>query len=417
MNQKQKIRELAKEKLNNKKIVLFGAGPEAQRFFDEYSERLNIVRVVSNVRSEWGEKCFKDVLDVGAFSIEDVQDDEYIVVCARYAFDLIESQLVNLGLEMFSDFIESRIVTTFLENKKLALFRGSCILRDIFNEIKDDKEFGSIYDSIYSMDNYTAHKFDKKIVYYAAQICDLYLYSYRMLQQDKVHIIGKDELPDDCIMISVSNISFGGFWPQTGVEMTDYNDNMLIPYDVYRTDFYYHMTYTDNDRNINKLMEEGKNWEQIYEILSDENYYSEKEVKKAFRIGMKSLELAGKAADIEIGDFIQENYKSLRLFQDTIHINKYIIAEYKKKIYERLGIPYLSYEEYKRKGHEYVHHGGDRPIYPSVYKRLELEWVDDSFEYEIMTYYGVVKMNFKEYIKHYVEYTLATQYARKLWEV
>lgn len=415
MNQKNHLKEITKNQLVSKKIVIFGAGFFSIEFYNTYRARLNIVRVVSNIKSEWGEKNFQNELNIEKFSRENIKKDEYIVICGPYAFEQIEPQLLRDGFKMFYDFVDYRIVPTVLYEKKIALFRGSCVLRDIYNEIIKDSEFNEKYEAIFVMDNYTSHKFSKRIVYYSTVICDLYLYSYRILAQDKVHIISKEELPDDCIMLSVSNISFGGFWPQT--DLHEYNDNMLVSYNVVRNGFYYHMTYGDNDNNINRLMEDGKSWEEIYDILSDTNFYSEKEVNKTFRMGMKSIEMAEKGVDIVVGDYIKDNYLDVRLFQDTIHTNKFIIGEFKKRIYEALNIEYKNYNEYIKKGYEYVHHGGDRPIYPSVYRRLGLKWVDDDFEYEIMTYYGIVKMTFKEYIKHYVEYNKAAIDVRRMWEL
>ena len=412
---KKKLRKVASDNLKNRKIVLFGVGPYGRRFYKEQKDRLNIVRCVSNVKEEWGDKAFLGELSVSKFDIEDIAPDEYIIICGPVAFEQIEMQLTGHGLRMFYDFLDYRLADAMIENKKVALFRGSCVLRDIYETIRKIPSFSEVYEAIFAADNYTLFKYDKKIVYYITQVCDLYIYSYRILRQDSVHIIGQDELPKDCLRLSVSNISFNGFWPQSASELTEYNEYLLTPYTVKRHMNYYHMMYRDRDNNINELIEQGKDWQEIYQIISDDDYYSEKQVMRNLKVGFKSIEIAEKFADIQVLPYIREHYKDTVLFQDNMHMNKNVLWEYVRKIYARLNLQDERFEEFKKDAPEYVHHGGAQPIYPSVIKKLGLTWIEDEYQYEIMTYYGVVRMTFKEYVRHYVEYVHSAQEIMEMW--
>lgn len=412
---KEKLRQAARDNLNNKKIVLFGVGIFGRLFYEEHKEKMNIVRCVSNVKEEWGEKAFLGKLDVSRFDINDIASDEYLIICGPVAFEQIEVQLTGYGLRMFYDFLDYRLVDALLEDKKVALFRGSCVLRDIYEAIRNIPSFHNQYEAIFAADNYTLFKYDKKIVYYIVQVCDLYIYSYRILRQDSVHIIGAEDLPEDCIRLSVSNISFNGFWPQSASELTEYNEYLLTPYTVKRHTNYYHMMYRDGDRNINELIEQGKDWEEIYQIISDEDFYSEKQIMRNLKVGFKSIEIAEKFADIKVLPYIREHYQDTLLFQDNMHMNKNVLWEYIKKIYEKLNLQDADFETHKMQAPEYVHHGGDQPIYPSVIKKLGLTWIDENHRYEMMTYYGVARMTFKEYVRHYVEYAQSAKEIMEMW--
>ena len=414
---KDDIRKLVKDKLKNKKIVLFGAGPIAEAFYESMFDKLNIVRCVSNVNREWGPRRFLGKLDVSRYAKEDIMPDEYMIVCGPLAFEQIDVQLISDGFKIFDDYIDSRLVPAIVNDKKIALFRGSCILRDIYNVVSCQDKFAAIYDSLFVTDNYTIHKYQKKIVYYCTLVCDLYVFTHRILRQDKVHIIDRSELPPDCIYLSVSNISFGGFWPQTKSELVEFNPYFMTTYNVHRNTEYYHLTYRDSDENINRLIDEGKDWEEIYSILSADDFYSEKEINRCLKIGLKSIAIAEQNADITVLDFIKENYKDMLLFQDNMHMHKNVLWEYIRRFYERLGITDEDFEEKKRLAQDYVHHGGAMPIYPCIIKKLGLTWIKPDDKYEIMTFYGTVDMDFKEYVKCYVEYAKAVNDIREMWKV
>lgn len=55
---KEQIKALVKQRLLNRRIILFGAGIIAEEFYEEYKDILNISHCVSNIRKEWGKKMF-----------------------------------------------------------------------------------------------------------------------------------------------------------------------------------------------------------------------------------------------------------------------------------------------------------------------------------------------------------------------
>ncbi len=411
---KEQIKEISRENLLNKNIILFGAGDVAEKFYLQNRHRLNISHCVSNLKKQWGERSFLNELDVKEFRKEDIRENDYLVVCGVYAFRRIEPQLLDCGFCMYEHFIESTIANCFLENKKIALFRGSCILRDIYECITTSKTFAEQYVPIFATDSMVTSKFDNNALYYISQLCDVYIYSYRMLQRDKIFLLN-GELPDGCNVISVSNISFPGYWPQADPEIHNSNKYLIHPYNSKRDLVFYHTMYRLEDVNINRLVDEGKDFDEIYSLISSKDYYDEKTVKRNLKVAFKSVQIAEQFADIKVMDFIKENYEQRRVFQNFSHMHKCVTWTYVRRLYEKLQLPLEECDELEELSPNYIHHGGDIPIYPSVAKALELEWYDEDMEYEIMTYHGVEKMTFKEYVQHYVEYTKKTKRIMETW--
>ena len=96
-------------------------------------------------------------------------------------------------------------------------------------------------------------------------------------------------------------------------------------------------------------------------------------------------------------------------------MHKCVIWTYVRRLLERMGIEYSECELLEEQSPEYIHHGGDIPIYPGVAKLLGLDWINELTQYEIMTYHGVEKMTFEQYIRHYVAYTEKVREIMKAW--
>ncbi len=412
---KEQIKALVRRNLSEKRIILFGAGKVAQEFYAKHKNKLKISHCVSNLSDEWGEKKFLQELDVIEFKKENIKPEDYLVVCGPFAFRGLEIQLLNCGFSMFEHFTESSIAESLLSNKKIALFRGSCILRDIYECIVKSKAFTDEYTAIYATDNYVASKYDNRVLYYASKICDCYIYSYRILRQDKVYLFGDDDLPADCQKISVSNITFPGYWPQADPEIRNSNKYLIHPYNSKRDLVFYHTLYRMEDVNVNKMVEDGMSADEIYRIVSAPDYYEEKPVKRNLKVAFKSLQIAEQFADIKVMDYIKEYYDKKLVFQNFSHMHKCVIWTYVHRLLEKLGIDTAECEMLEEQSPTYIHHGGDIPIYPSVAKILGLDWIDESTQYEIMTYHGVVNMTFEQYIMHYVDYTEKVREIMKAW--
>ena len=413
---KERLKETTRESLLNKRIILFGAGAVAKEFYQKYKDILNISHCVSNIKKEWGSKKFQDELDILEFRSEDIRETDYLIVCGPVAFRQIELQLLNCGYKAFQHFIASEMAACILSGKKIVLFRGSCILRDVYQCILKSKRFQEQYAPVFGTDNYVDSKFDDRVVYYASRICDYYIYSYRILRQDKIYLITEEDLPKGCKRISVSNITFPAYWPQADPEVRNSNPYLIHPYNIERDMNFQHTVYRLEDRNLNRMVEEGMSLPEIWKQVSAEDFYSEKEVRRNVKVAFKSLQIAEQFADIGVIDFIRENYDKRLVFQNFSHLHKCVVWNFVRKIFAAMGIDDGECEQLEAESPEYIHHGGDIPVYPSVAKHMGLHWINEDTTYEIMTYHGVVNMTFRQYVEHYVEYTQKAQKIMAAWQ-
>lgn len=402
---KEEIKALVRENLQSKRIILFGAGVIAEEFYQEHKECLRISHCVSNLPKEWGEGAFLGELDVRQYKQEEVQEDDYIVVCGPLAFRIIELQLEAVGLKMYEHYIESKLATAILENKKIAVFYGQCIMRDIYHCIIQIPAFQEVYTSIFTQVVHEQAIIINRLLYYAKNICDLYVYTPKILDRDSIYAISKEEFSPDCIVMSVSNLMVFLYWPQVSPILRKPNEYYLYPYDIKRDEVFGHTLYQRGDLNINKMVLQGVPTKKIVDQLSNEDFYSEKQIWRHKEIFFKSVGMAEKAVDITILDYLEDNYTKVPLYQNFAHPHNCIIWEYVKRLLLMLGLSIEGWEDLKEELDDVAHRGGEVPIYPSTAKHLKLEFINEQTRYEVIVGNGVELMTFREYIEHYAEYT------------
>lgn len=412
---KNQIKTLVQRKLSSKRIILFGAGEIAEKFYLEYKDKLKIAHCVSNYEKEWGKAAFLGELDVKRFRKEELEKDDYIVVCGPIAFRTIELQLINEGLQLYEDFVESNIASAVYIGKKIALFYGQCILRDIYKCVIQVDAFSKEYTSVYTQTAKGQAVVINRLLYHLKDICDLYVYTPKLLDHDSAYSLSMEELPDDCKVVSVSNLVVSLYWPQVETKIDVYNKLYLHPYNAERNLDFYHTLYRREDININKMVMEGKEAEQIAEILSKDDFYTEEQVNKNFKVALKLVDIAEKSVHVKIADFIRENYQKTMLYQNAFHPNKCIIWEYVRRLLHEIEVPCDEIEDLEEKSPLHIHQSGDVPIYPSVAKHLHLDFINEDTKYEILTGNGITYMTFKEYTEHFATYTRKTIEIMKMW--
>lgn len=405
MDNKEIIKKQIKKNLEKKNIILFGAGKDAEEFYIQHKAQLNISHCISNLKKQWGDRCFLDVLDVRPYNRDEITEADYIVVCGVAAYRILELQLMGDGLSVNSNFVDYRIANAVLEEKDIILFRGSCVLRDAYVCLKKVKEFSDRYATIYVQDKTSSSKYSNGLLMQAAQICDIYIYSHRVTGQDISSKMQQSDLAIGCKTLSVCNQSFSGYWPQADPDISHKNPYWIHPYVIERDQLFYHNLYMYTDRNINKLIEEGKSTSEIKKILSDCEFYSQKDIDKNLKRAYKAMQIADQFADVKMADFIIDNCRERMVFQNFMHMEKCVVWEYVRRILQALQLDMSECDVLERKSPKYIHHGSDIPVYPSVIEKMGLSWVNENTEYEIVTYDGVVKMNFMQYIEVLADYT------------
>lgn len=412
---KEQIKDIVRNQLSTKRIVLFGAGVVAEEFYLEHKDKMNITHCVSNMESEWGKQAFLGELDVCKYRKEDIEEGDYMVVCGPFAFRTIELQLYADGWKFYEHFVESKIATAIFSGKKIALFYGLCILRDVHKCLIQVPAFDKEYSAVFTQTNKGQSVVINRLLYHMKDICDLYVYTPKILDRDSAYSLSESDFKEDCKIVSLSNLLVSLYWPEISIEATSFNDFYIHPYNSRRDSDFYHTLYRKADLNINKMVSNGDSTEKIMKVLSSDEYYSENEVKKNFRITMRSIDIAERRVDVRIGDFIKETYNKKMLYQNYTHPTKYILWEYVRRLLQVIGIPDKDTWTLEEKCPRVIHEGGDVPIYPSVAKNLNLEFVNESYRYEVMTGNGIQYMTFREYMEHYIEYTRKAMKIKMMW--
>ncbi len=412
---KEQIKDIVRNQLSTKRIVLFGAGTVAEEFYLEHKDKMNITHCVSNIESEWGKQAFLGELDVCKYRKEDIEEGDYMVVCGPFAFRTIELQLYADGWMMYENFVESNIATAVFSGKKIALFYGQCVLRDIYKCIVQVPAFTEEYSSVFTQTNKGQSVVINRLLYHMKDICDLYVYTPKVLDRDSIYSLGEDDLNDECKVISISNVVVSLYWPEVEMDSTIYNEWYLHPYNTPRDLDFYHTLYRRADLNINKMVLNGDTTGKIIEVLSDDNFYSEKEAIRNVRLALRSVDIAERQIDVTIGDYIKENYAKKMLFQNSVHATKFIIWEYVRRLLAKLEVSEEEVLTLEQQSPMHIHEGGDVPIYPSVAKSLNLEFANESYQYGVITGSGIQYMTFREYMEHYIEYTRKAMKIKMMW--
>ena len=414
MYDKETVKETVLNKINSKNIILFGVGPVAEKFYMKFRDRMRISHCVSNFAEEWGEKEFLGELDVKCFKKEDISENDYLIICGPYAFRTIELQLVRDGLKMYDHFVESNIADAIFSQKKIALFYGGCVLRDIRLCLDKVPSFQNDYTSVFIQTNAHQSITINRVLYYMKDIADCYVYTPRILDRDEIYMLKKEDLPETCKIISVSNISVGIYWPQIELDLEVYNPYYLHSYNARRNLDFYHSVYRKEDKNINQMVSQKISIPEIVKRLSDEDFYSEKEVLRNEKIAFKTIQMAERAVDVTIYDYVKENYREKNLYQNFMHPDKCIIWEYVRRLLDKMEVSVKEVDHLEQISPKHIHEGGDVPIYPSVIKHMQLKGMENK-RYEILAGENIRYMTFEEAIEHIASYTEKAAFIKGMW--
>ncbi len=170
-------------------------------------------------------------------------------------------------------------------------------------------------------------------------------------------------LKENAIKISIPFIYFNAYFPQY-IKNTR-ND------DVRRGEG--HAPYGDS--KIQYYAENGLGIDAIVENLKGDNLFSYEEIQRNLQNTIEALSVREKECDIQILDYILENYKDEYLFYSPSHPTNICQAELAKRILRYLGMDdtLRDYQDLAENDRTEMF------IYPSVRKHLELTFEKKSF--------------------------------------
>ena len=198
---------------------------------------------------------------------------------------------------------------------------------------------------------------------------------YRMAFVDNGSEIGHERLIEKeyqgAVKLKYPFYFFNGQFMQ--MDMPTVSDEAYINFEKY----YRAIGGGYRDKEIRELLESGYSHDEIYEKISNENYWSYEEIVDNFNKAVKRVKVLDRKSSFNVADYILQNYKTELIFYDTIHINWNLACYLADTVAEKLGIN-VSYdmkgmeelrEKWYTKTNEYV--------YPCVAKALGMDFAKD----------------------------------------
>lgn len=395
------IRSLVEMKLNTGNIVIWGIGDKAQEFYQKYKDRYNITTCVSsqiNHREYLIDKS--DGFRIADWSQYERKENDYIIIFETpYAHK--ENQLLAEGFVLFEDYVEMYVAEFIASGKKLAIMAGNCQIGVVFGFFKGVKSFSDEYYLLRFSTHYWKSRWSLKSISVLKSMCDLYL--CMLHEEDDVVFWKKEELPDSCRIVILPYIMGRLYWPQMKAGLKSVENEFFLK----KIGTKEHGPFDVGDVNINRMIEEGKTVEEIVRLLTSEDFYTEKQVKKHIESVLRVMEFEEHGCDIKVLPYIQKNYMANMLYRDMTHMQPILVCEYVRQILAYLEIDDTEIDEILEKGkdvpvyQEYSVHCTEMPIYPSVAKHMGLKWWHKDYKWDVRFYNGIQKMTFEEYIRAY----------------
>lgn len=407
------IKERIREKVTVCDIILWGYGDEAKKFYNEYKEVLKIKGCVTDDRRHPDFLDDEQKIPIIEWNNYAGDKNEYIVICSlKLAY--IENQIMASGLQIFEEYVAFQIVKVILSDKKIAIMVGNCQMSMMYDFLKESKSFAEQYELYRLRSHYWESRWALKIISFLRGLCDLYICIKHEDEDEK--FFRKEELPENCKIVTVTTAILRLYWPQLKVNLR----NAQNEYYIANKEKMWHSPFEYADSNINRMIAEGKTIEEIVSLLTSENFYSKEEVNKHIEMTFRMAEYQEDECDIKIASYIKENYQKEMLYRDMTHMQTDLVWEMVKRIVEHLGMDTTEIEEMRKDTENpvnrmYSNHCTEIPVYPSVAKHLGLEWCNKDTLFIVTNYNGVKKITFEEYIRAYYSVCSKIKQIREEW--
>lgn len=383
--------------ISQKKIVLFGAGNYATKFYEDFRDILNISFCISNDSKQ---NIFtintKEVCPVRRVVDYHKDKDEYIILCAADTKKM-SSQMSDMGYLYGIDYADSDFFRVLWGEQKIVLCYGVCYIRAIRNCLNYSQGFSQKYASWYFLDYLEKNAVEYFLFQTLLKICDVFIYntyvSKEGVRQNKTYL---NKINKKCLAIKIPFITFQGFYPiYTGEPI--YKKSFCVT--PVRGGY---SPFAHVDPNINELICQKKTVNEIKKIVGDLDFYKKDMLQANLEIELKKLELIERETDICIHSFIVKNLRKKRLFLDNNHMSNEIIIQIAAQILKQLSLEDdLDRESILEKILLYT---TEIPIYPSVIEKLQLKQYYGSPQYKLFTFSGYQMVTFEEYIERYVDF-------------
>ncbi len=411
------IKEKVKHKLKEEKILIFGYGEPAKRFAERWGCELNVAGFVTDYPQHPGqiEACGKvyPLLD-----FKQVRRGEYFLVLAPRLRYLADNLLSTMNWEPFEEYIWDNWIEIFLRGKKYLFIAGICQVATLYYYLSAMKTVTDEYVVSAQFTHLMRSKNSQKYWRYVAQLCDVYLCGKH--EGADMKFFDDDELAADCMKITIPRFFSRLYWPQAQVGTEALFNDYFMKAGAY-VETQPHGPFETGDANINRLLEEGKNADEIVRILSSEDFYSPAQMKRHYENEMAALRQADEGCDICFSEYFTAHWKEHMVYRDPVHLSVNMNWWLAEQVLRRLGLGTEEIEAQRESPatealRRFRHHCTEIPVYPSVAKHLGLAGMaTDETRYDVTFYHGMERLTFEEYVRRYVEICGAVKSLKDMW--
>ena len=245
---------------------------------------------------------------------------------------------------------------------KKCLFYGNCQVEPLKEILSNSINFSDKYQIIplppvHLLDKSHVGDLEQKIA-----LADLFVYqlvsdNYQGIEQFGTNYLC-DRLSAEAQKIAIPGAYFTGYHPAT-INLKDAEGNKINePCD-------YH------DVNLLYLFERDKTVAETVDILQQDNFYQSEYILNNLEITLNELRRREQTLDINISNFIKQNYQKQKLFHTINHPNIAVLNHIAKTILKILDLPTnLSDKQDFTEALDFT----DFPIYPAVANALNLQF-------------------------------------------
>ena len=393
-----------------KDIVIFGTGRIAEEFFEAFNNQLNIVYFATSDTMQMDFRGLRK-LELSELAFK---HDVYIVICCKRDVAVhIELQLA-MNFRFFEEYIDYNMFAQLYDGRrKLIVSLGRC------HQFLVCKAFQT---TEYIIDNYivlfywidqlkiTAFRREwSELIHYADV---LVTYKYDALEEYGV-------FRDDGRIVIAPEVSATFIWPQISWMVKDPSVYVCNASELRKARICDIRAFRYLDRNVYKMLKEGKSVDETVSIICNKNLYSKEQLTRYMeRVFYFNREKADTACQ-DICRLIEENYQKERFFLDGRHWSNSLAWEVVNSCLNQFDCSSVKPENPNLI--EWVADTEDRvwvnewPIYPCVREALELEWVDNSTKYRMVKVGETKEVTFEEYMWEYSKFIYHSMEIQKIW--
>lgn len=387
----------------DKRIIIYGTGNTGKKFFDKYKSEFNVYACTDSNR---------ETVPLGGLkmiSYNEIDDQNDLLVICSIHYEEIRRRLLLDGLKPYVNFVKWNIFEALYQSikygKKLVLTVGQCEINEISVVLSKIKSFMAEYAILYFNERKVCSHGDQFSLeeYYDCQkllpLADIFIQPVIFYERSAEGFFRlTSQLKAGCNVFKIALFDFDSYWTQdigkwrtvTKFYVTRMNEKL--------------QAYANRDQCVEKMVEDNLTIREILKRINDINFFEKEVVTDNHNRSIKRAVLTDRVADVKISDYIIEMYKKQKLYCDRGHFNMILLCEYVRRVLIKLnlltGINELEELDLKYL-FEYVN---EQPIYPSVAKHLDLEWINRDTKYRMITYEKVRYVSFDEYMEELVTY-------------